>query len=74
MPALVKEESVSGPAFSRLKHVLPEEAQSEAFPNSRYHYSLLGFLQKRRGGGGARKKSGGSSGFSSSGELDRGRP
>lgn len=57
-PALAMEEALPRPASGRTKHVLAEEAQLDAFPNHRVHYTLLGFLQKRRGGGGASRSSG----------------
>ena len=52
------EEAHPRPALGRIKHVLAEEAQLDAFRNDRFHYTLLDFLQKRRGGGGASGSSG----------------
>lgn len=60
-------ETQSRPAFGRTKHeLLPEGTQLDPFPNDRYHYRLLGFLQRRRGGGGGSSSSSGSSVASSS--------
>ncbi|KAL9125619.1 MAG: hypothetical protein Q9175_008051 [Cornicularia normoerica] len=58
-------ESPSGPPFGKTKHELPEDQEAQlddAFPNSRYYYSRLGFLQKWKGGRGRGGKwTGGSS-------------
>ena len=61
------EEAPSRPAFGRIKHVLAEEAQLDAFANNRFHYNLLDFLQKRRGGGGASRSAESSSAAGKSG-------
>lgn len=65
--SLSQMEAHSRPAFGRTKHELShDEAGLDALSNTRYYYSLLGFLHKRRGGGGGSKSSGGSSFGSSS--------
>ena len=59
-------EAITHPAFGRTKHGLPDVSKLDAFPNDRYHYGMLGFLQKRREGGGASGAGAAAEGASSS--------